>query len=137
MVDKISPEHRSWNMSRVRSKDTKPEIKVRSLLHRMGYRFRKNVRTLPGNPDIVLPKYKSIIFVHGCFWHQHPGCPKSHIPKSNTEFWKDKLQKNTVRDQKHILELEKLGWNVHIIWECMTKKKQIENLPSAIRNLLK
>lgn len=100
MADKISPEHRSWHMSRVRSKDTKLETYVRSILHRMGFRFRKNVRKLPGTPDIVLKKYNSIIFVHGCFWHQHENCNKSHIPKSNRKFWIDKLRKNVERDRK-------------------------------------
>ena len=121
MADTISPKHRSWNMSRVRSKNTKPEIKIRSMLHAKGFRFRKNVKNLPGVPDIVLPKYKSIIFVHGCFWHQHKGCVKSHIPKSNVEFWTEKLGKNVVRDKKHNKELKQAGWRILTIWECEMK----------------
>ena len=118
MADKISPEHRSWNMSRVRSKDTKIESMVRSILHRMGFRFRKNVRSLPGTPDIVLRKYNSIIFVNGCFWHQHENCVRSHIPKSNEEFWKEKLAKNVTRDLKNKSILESTGWRVLYIWQC-------------------
>jgi len=122
MADKITPEHRSWNMSRVRSKDTKVEVKVRSILHRLGFRFRKNVRSLPGKPDIVLPKHKTVVFVNGCFWHQHSGCVKSHIPKSNIEFWQEKLQRTVSRDVKNKLLLENSGWRVVIIWECETPK---------------
>lgn len=122
MADKITPEHRSWNMSRVRSKDTKIEIKVRSILHRMGFRFRKNVRSLPGTPDIVLRKYNSVIFVNGCFWHQHKNCNKSHIPKSNVKFWKDKLSKNVARDLKNKKDLESIGWRVFYVWQCDLKE---------------
>lgn len=118
MADKITPEHRSWNMSRVRSKDTKIEIKVRSSLHRMGFRFRKNVRSLPGTPDIVLRKYNSVIFVNGCFWHQHENCSKSHIPKTNKRFWKNKLKKNIERDKKNKILLESMGWHVLYVWQC-------------------
>jgi DNA mismatch endonuclease (patch repair protein) len=110
-------------MSRIRSRDTAPEIFVRSVLHRLGFRFRKNVKTLPGKPDIVLPKYKFVIFIHGCFWHQHPGCSRSTIPKSNTSYWIPKLAKNTKRDVEHILAMEKLGWKVLVVWECEVKKR--------------
>lgn len=125
MVDSITPEHRSWNMSRVRSKDTKPEVFIRSMLHALGFRFRKNVKKLPGNPDVVLAKYKTVIFVHGCFWHQHPGCMKSHIPKSNIEFWTQKLGKNVVRDAQHETDLREKGWNIITIWECELKDNQV------------
>lgn len=134
MVDHLTKEKRSWNMSRIRSKNTKPEILVRSLLHRLGYRFRLQCRNLPGNPDIVLPKYKMAIFVHGCFWHCHKGCIDSHIPKSNTVFWKTKLEKNRKRDQQRQKELAKLGWKVHVIWECETKK--VESLQKKILRIL-
>ena len=117
-MDKISKEHRSWNMSRIRSKDTTPEKTVRSLLHKMGYRFRLHRKDLPGKPDIVLPKYKTVIFVHGCFWHRHENCKYASIPKTNTEFWLDKLNKNVERDKKNQAELKKLGWKVIVIWEC-------------------
>lgn len=135
MVDSISPKHRSWNMSRVRAKDTKPEVKVRSILHPKGFRFRKNVKSLPGVPDIVLPKYRTVIFVHGCFWHQHRGCKKSHIPKSNVEFWTEKLSKNVVRDVKHKKNLEELGWRVIYVWEC--ELKNIEVLEAKLIKKLK
>jgi DNA mismatch endonuclease, patch repair protein len=134
MVDHISPEHRSRNMSLIRSKDTRPEITVRSVLHRLGYRFRKNVKKLPGTPDIVLPKYKTIIFVHGCFWHCHEGCRKSNKPKSNSDYWNSKLLKNMERDIKHQKNLADLGWQVSVIWECETKNK--EDLESKLLNIL-
>ena len=120
MVDIISEERRSWNMSRIRSKNTKPEMVVRSMLHRMGFRFRLHDRKLPGNPDIVLPKYKTLIFVHGCFWHRHSGCSYAYTPKSRVEFWESKFQKNVYNDQKNIRVLRELGWQVKVIWECET-----------------
>jgi len=138
MVDHLSKEKRSWNMSRIRSKNTKPEIIVRSLLHRMGYRFRLHRKDLPGKPDIVLPKYRTVIFVQGCFWHCHKGCIDSHIPKSNTIFWKDKLEKNQERDRRKQKDLAKLGWKINIIWECETKnlkllqKKILKTLPKRM-----
>jgi DNA mismatch endonuclease (patch repair protein) len=100
MVDHLTRAKRSWNMSRIRSGNTKPEKVVRSLLHAMGYRFRLHRKNLPGKPDIVLPKYKTVIFVHGCFWHRHPGCKNATMPKTNTEFWEDKLSQNIDRDRK-------------------------------------
>ena len=117
MVDKLSAEKRSWNMSRIKGRDTKPEIAVRSLLHRMGYRFRLQRKDLPGKPDIVLPKYKTAIFVHGCFWHAH-GCKDSGIPKTNTGFWQKKLADNVQRDARKQQELQDSEWNVLVIWEC-------------------
>ena len=102
MSDTISPEHRSWNMSRIRNKDTKIEVLVRKYLFSRGYRFRKNDKRYPGKPDVVLPKYHVVIFVNGCFWHQHPGCKNATMPKSNTEFWKEKLGKNVTNDSKNI-----------------------------------
>lgn len=110
-------------MSRIRSTDTKPEIIVRSLLHRLGFRFRKNVKTLPGKPDIVLKKHNAIIFVHGCFWHRHKDCKRSKIPKSRQDYWKPKLEKNVLRDEQHINELKKQGWRVLTVWECEIKDK--------------
>ena len=109
-------------MSLIRSKETKPEVFVRSVLHRLGFRFRKNVKTLLGKPDIVLPKYKTVIFVHGCFWHQHKGCRRATIPKSNTDYWIPKLKGNVKRDRQHRKDLESHGWNVAVIWECEAKK---------------
>lgn len=116
-------EKRSYVMSRIRSKDTSPEKKVRSLLHQMGYRFRLHVKSLPGQPDIVLPKYKKVIFVHGCFWHLHKGCRDGTIPKTQHEKWKAKLELNVERDKLHIKELREKGWKVLVLWECEIEKK--------------
>lgn len=118
MVDIISKEKRSWNMSRIKSKDTKPEKILRSLLHRMGYRFRLHRTDLSGKPDIVLPKYRTLIFVHGCFWHRHKNCKYAYNPKSRVEFWQKKFEENVQRDKENQIELKKLGWIVKVIWEC-------------------
>ena len=125
MVDIVSEQQRSYNMSRIRSKNTKPEIIVRSMLHRLGYRFTVNGpknKKLPGKPDIVLPKYKTVIFVHGCFWHRHKGCKYATLPKARAEWWKTKLEGNAERDVRQQKELWKLGWEVIVIWECELKK---------------
>jgi DNA mismatch endonuclease (patch repair protein) len=118
MVDTLMPERRSANMSRIRSRDTKPELVVRRMLHAAGFRFRLNVRTLPGSPDIVLPKYKIAIFVHGCFWHRHPGCKYAYSPKSRVDFWMKKFEENVARDRRAQVELERLGWSVVTLWQC-------------------
>ncbi|MBA7596875.1 Very short patch repair protein [subsurface metagenome] len=130
-MDRITKEKRSWNMSRIRGKDTKPELIVRSLLHGMGYRFRLYVKKLPGNPDIVLPKYRTIIFVHGCFWHQHPECKYAYIPKSRQEFWGEKLKRNVMRHERIAKELDVLGWKVIVVWEC-----EIANIPALKEKLV-
>lgn len=119
-MDRLSKQRRSWNMSRIRGKDTKPEIRVRSLLHRMGFRFRLHRRDLPGKPDIVLPAYRTVIFVHGCFWHRHPGCRFAYTPKSRVDFWQTKFRRNVERHQEVTAALEELGWRVVVIWECET-----------------
>ena len=121
MTDRISKEHRSWNMSRIRGKDTKPEVLLRSLLHRAGYRFRLHGPDLPGKPDIVLRKYKTVIFVHGCFWHRHEGCPGATTPKTRTEFWNAKFRGTVERDRRKKAELERIGWKVLTVWECELK----------------
>ena len=122
-MDIVEPKIRSKMMASVRSKNTRPELKVRSILHNSGLRFRLHRKDLPGNPDIVLPKHKKIIFVHGCFWHQHPGCPKSKRPATRIEFWNQKLDENMKRDADNIHKLEKSGWTVFVIWECQTKSE--------------
>jgi DNA mismatch endonuclease (patch repair protein) len=124
MVDSLSKEKRSWNMSRIRSKDTKPEKIVRSLLHRMGYRFRLHMQDLPGKPDVVLPKYKTVIFVHGCFWHRHPKCKYAYTPKSRIEFLEKKFADNIARFKIVKKELKHLQWNVFVIWECELSKQE-------------
>lgn len=124
MADVISKDRRSYNMSRIRSMNTKPELKVRSILHRQGYRFTVNGpknKHLPGKPDIVLPKFKTVVFVHGCFWHCHSGCKDFRLPKTRTAWWKAKLDGNVQRDSRIQLELCKLGWEIVVIWECELK----------------
>jgi DNA mismatch endonuclease (patch repair protein) len=122
MADVFSKEKRSWLMSRVKGRNTKPEILVRSLLHRMGFRFRLHCRELPGNPDIVLRRHKSVVFVHGCFWHGHKKCRKAIRPTSNTSFWNKKLDQNKERDSRFRRALKRLGWRTLVIWECETRK---------------
>lgn len=123
MADHVSPEKRSWMMSRVRSKNTSPELTVRSMLHRRGHRFRLHVKKLPGNPDIVMPKYNAVIFVNGCFWHVH-NCRMFVLPGSNIEFWQEKSQRNLERDKRGIDNLRAAGWRVAIVWECALKGKK-------------
>lgn len=136
-MDKVSKEVRSKNMAAIKGKDTKPEIAVRKLLHSLGYRYRLHRKDLPGKPDIVLPKYKTVIFVHGCFWHQHNGCKYNTKPKSNKQFWLSKLRKNVERDKKQYTALKKLGYKVLTIWECDVKKtaKNDSALYRRIRNI--
>ncbi|MDQ8202437.1 DNA mismatch endonuclease Vsr [Pelagicoccus sp. SDUM812003] len=124
MPDKISKLHRSWIMSRVAGRNTKPERLVRSLLHRIGYRFTVNGpknKKLPGRPDIVLPARKTVIFVHGCFWHRHAGCKHATTPKSNTAYWQAKFRRNVERDRETMQALQRLGWRCMVIWECELK----------------
>jgi len=121
MADNHSQESRSYNMSRIRSKETKPEQVVRNYLFSKGFRYRKNVKTLPGQPDIVLPKYNTIIFVHGCFWHMHESCSRAVLPKSNQEYWIPKLTKNKSKDDENISYLQQRGWKVIVVWECELK----------------
>ena len=127
MADVHTPEIRSYNMSRIRSKDTKPEEAVRKYLFARGFRYRKNDRRYPGKPDIVLPKYKTMIFVNGCFWHKHEGCRYFVWPKNNAEFWREKINGNAERDRKIQAQLEEMGWRVITVWECTLKKDVFED----------
>lgn len=136
MTDRISKEKRSWNMSRIRAKDTKPEIKVRSYLFKLGFRFRKNVQKLPGKPDIVLPKYSTVIFINGCFWHHHQGCRYAYIPKTRTNFWLDKFSKNSENDKKNKVILQQLGWKVVVIWECMLKNDFNKTMSTVVDQIV-
>ena len=120
VLHKVS-EQRSRNISAIKSKNTKPEIAVRKVLHSMGYRFRLHGKDLPGSPDIVLPKYKTVIFVHGCFWHRHQNCSLCYMPKSNQEFWLQKFETNIRRDQRNMAQLSSEGWNIGIVWECSVR----------------
>lgn len=122
MTDVYSKEKRSWIMSRVKGRDTKPEILVRSLVHRMGFRFRMHRRDLPGNPDIVLTRHGKVIFVHGCFWHGHKKCSRAKRPSTNKRFWNKKLDANIERDKRIQKELRKKGWKVLVVWGCETNK---------------
>lgn len=131
-MDSLSPEKRSWNMSRIKSKDTKIEVRVRQYLFSKGFRFRKNDKRYPGKPDVVLPKYKTVIFVNGCFWHMHEGCKQARLPKTNTEFWEEKMRRNVANDMIHRQQLEEFGWTVITLWECELKK----NFEGAMDNLV-
>lgn len=133
-MDKISPEKRSHNMAQVKGKNTKPEILVRSLLHKLGYRFRLHVRNLPGNPDIVLPRYKTVIFVHGCFWHGHKGCSRATVPATRTEFWSAKIEGNRKRDMRNLAAIEELGYRYLVIWQC--EMRDIELLAQRMTTFL-
>ena len=136
----ISKEKRSEMMSRIRAKDTKPEIAVRKYLFSQGFRYRKNDRRYPGTPDIVLPKYRTVIFVNGCFWHAHEGCKSANVPKTNTEFWINKMSRNRARDIRKVTELTSLGFQVITIWECEVKKDiegLMEKVIKQIRNNIK
>jgi len=131
-MDIWSKEKRSQVMARILSKNTQPEQRVRKILFAMGYRYRLNVKGLPGKPDIVLRKYNTVIFVHGCFWHLHSKCRDGTIPKTRTDYWREKLLNNKARDEQHIRELRDQGWKVLVLWEC-----EIENNPEKVIAKLK
>ncbi len=133
MADVHSKEIRSYNMSRIKSKNTKPEMLVRQFLHANGFRYKLHDKSLPGKPDIVLPKYKTVIFVHGCFWHGHEGCKYFVVPKTRTEWWLNKINRNIVNDAKAAKALKKEGWKVIYIWECNLSAVKVEK---SLRNIL-
>lgn len=135
MADIVSRSKRTEIMSSVKQRHTKPEITVRKILHRHGFRFRLHNKKLPGTPDIVLPKHKAVIFVHGCFWHQHEGCRKSRRPTSNVEFWNEKLDRNIVRDNQKESELKNSGWKVLTLWDCEIKDE--DSLIEKVKNFLR
>lgn len=120
-MDRLSVNRRSWLMSRVRSENTTPELTVRKYLHALGFRYRLHGKELPGKPDIVLPKYRTVVFVHGCFWHRHRGCRYASMPKSNVKFWMGKFELNVARDKRNAAALRKAGWRCLTIWGCETK----------------
>lgn len=123
MTDKLNPEQRYRCMSSIRSTNTKPEVIVRRFLFKEGFRYRLHVKKLPGSPDIALAKYKTVIFINGCFWHGHKGCKKAELPKTRTDWWKKKINTNIKRDQDNHMQLKALGWHIIIIWECQLKTK--------------
>ena len=140
-MDNRTPESRSRNMSRIPSKNTKPEEMVRKYLFSQGFRYRKNVSNLPGKPDIVLPKYNTVVFVNGCFWHAHQGCKWFVPPKSNSDFWQKKFAYNIERDEKNYTQLRELGWKVIIVWECEIRhgdsQKALQSLKEKIEDVYK
>ena len=138
-MDILTKEQRSLNMSKIRSKDTLPELLLRKSLWYMGYRYRLHYKKLPGKPDIVIVKHKIVIFVHGCFWHRHKNCIEASRPKTNSDYWETKIIKNVKRDKKHKKEIKKLGWNVIVIWECNVKEdinKNVIMLKKVLNNKL-
>ena len=135
MTDTHSKEVRSRNMQHIRSKDTKPEVAVRKYLFSKGFRYRKNVKTLPGCPDIVLPKYKTVIFVNGCFWHKHD-CSRFVWPSSNEDYWREKITRNVKRDRENYEQLKNIGWNIYVVWECQLKKKDFETTMNKLISFL-
>lgn len=136
-MDVHDKETRSYNMSRIRSANTKPEELVRKYLFAKGFRYRKNVNTLPGKPDIVLPKYKTCIFVNGCFWHKHEGCKYFVWPKNNAEFWKKKINGNAERDIQQQNSLREQGWNVIVVWECEVRKDRLDNTMATVEKTIR
>lgn len=132
MTDHLTKEMRSWNMSRIRSKHTKPELIMRSLLHRLGFRFRLNNHRLPGSPDIVLSKFKTVIFIHGCFWHRHENCRKATTPNTNREYWINKFESNVTRDKKNKHRLISLGWKVIVLWECEINADPVQTVMKTV-----
>lgn len=135
-MDNKTPEARSLNMKAVTGKNTKPEMFVRSLLHKSGFRFSLHKKGLPGSPDLCMPKYKTLIFINGCFWHQHKGCKKAALPKTNVDFWTEKLRKNLQRDHLQYEELEKMGWKVLVIWSCICQQKNSIQILEKVRKFL-
>lgn len=123
-MDTLSREMRSERMARIRSKNSAPELRLRRLIHGMGFRYRLHVRDLPGTPDLVFPARRAVIFMHGCFWHRHAGCALGRLPKSRVDFWKEKLEANKSRDKSHRRKLMRLGWRVLVVWECQMKDEK-------------
>jgi DNA mismatch endonuclease, patch repair protein len=134
MADVHTKEQRSYNMSRIKGKDTKPEMLVRKFLHAQGFRYKLHDKTLPGKPDLVLPRYKTVIFIHGCFWHAHTNCKYFTIPKTRTQWWTNKINTNKANDTKAVKSLRKEGWKVIVLWECQLKKESDEK---ALKKLIK
>ena len=138
MADRFSEEQRSYVMSRIKSKDTKPEMILRKSLHELGFRYRLHSSDLPGKPDMIFPKFQICIFVHGCFWHRHEGCSRSTMPKTNTLFWQEKFHRNKNRDIENVIRLFDLGWRVEIVWECelSTHEKRLHVIDKLSRLLV-
>lgn len=136
MADKLNPQQRRKCMQSIRSKNTKPVLLVRKFLFSRGFRYRLNVKKLPGSPDIVLPKYRTVIFINGCFWHGHQNCKYFVVPKTNTPFWENKILKNQERDLKRRIELRDLGWHTVTLWECQLKPKTLQNTLAGLEKTI-
>lgn len=138
VVDRLTPERRSWLMSRVAAKNTSAEMRVRSAAHARGLRFRIHQKNLSGTPDLVFPRWRTAIFVHGCFWHRHCGCRKATTPKTRIEFWQEKFGRNLARDEANVADLQARGWRTEVIWECETKSPEAlsERLDSIFGNVI-
>jgi DNA mismatch endonuclease Vsr len=137
MADVHDKSTRSYNMSQIKGKNTKPEMIVRRFLHAQGFRYRLHDQRLPGKPDLVLPKYKTAIFIHGCYWHKHEGCRYFVVPKTRTEWWMNKINRNVINDLKAADALKRSGWNIYIIWECELKKGKIEQTLKRLLNFFR
>lgn len=138
MPDFLTPAERSARMAAIRSKDTSPELALRKALHALGLRYRINDRRLPGKPDIVLPRYRAVVFVHGCFWHRHEGCKVASTPKSNTEFWLKKFNRNVERDARSVRDLQALGWRVFVTWECgLGSKRKVAEVAEVLDQMIR
>ncbi|GAB3629646.1 very short patch repair endonuclease [Pandoraea terrae] len=135
-MDIVDANTRSQMMSGIRAKDTKPEMIVRRFLHSNGFRYRLHDRKLPGTPDLVLPKYRAVIFVHGCFWHHHPDCDKAYIPASDTEKWMHKFQTNRTRDERNVTLLTQMGWHVIVVWECELSARRAASQLNGLKDSL-
>lgn len=135
MPDVVTPEVRSRMMSGIRGRDTRPELVVRRALHARGLRFRLHGTDLPGHPDLVFPRFRAVVFVHGCFWHQHPGCRFAYRPKTRVEFWSSKLDSNVLRDERRTRELTEAGWRVFVVWECQVGRFDADSLAAGIRHV--
>ena len=136
MTDTLTPQQRSERMSRIRGKDSASEIRLRRLIHGMGYRYRLHVKTLPGTPDLVFPARKAVIFMHGCFWHRHQDCRLARMPKSRVAYWREKLEANRRRDDENVRRLNELGWSVLVVWECQMKEKDMNEVSNVVRRFL-
>lgn len=136
-MDHLTKKRRSLNMSLIKSKNTKPELFLRRILRRRGYKFKVCLKDLPGKPDIVLSRHKIVIFMHGCFWHRHRKCRRSNIPKSNRAYWFSKIQRNLERDKVNTVQLQKLGWKSIVVWECQLKEDKIKKLANTLRKCIR
>ena len=136
MTDTLTQQERSERMSRIRGKDSASEMRLRRMIHGMGFRYRLHVKTLPGTPDLVFPARKAVIFMHGCFWHRHQDCRLARMPKSRVAYWREKLEANRRRDDENVRRLNELGWSVLVVWECQMKEKDMNEVSNVVRRFL-